>query len=229
MSLSVFFCCCCLGGFGTFLQFGTRNSCAGLFLKSPFRCDLVSSARSQIQWRWRLPSTRYIRRIDRALASFAGPMGSQRYCVAPGRLAPKGPERSCDADSREAHMTSMGFRKLFDERKVLRKPLSLAWRKLFKACSVTMWIEALLFMLSSMDCTSMPSWVQYRCMLLWSCLIALDLLGLVVEVASQLPKPKKPTDAWGRERSLDASRELLEVDDASCRSGRETLTMVPHP
>lgn len=55
----------------------------------------------------------YSQRTARAAASFAGPIGNQRYCVVAGSLLPKGPERSLEADSRVAQITMIGFQRFF--------------------------------------------------------------------------------------------------------------------
>lgn len=166
-------------------------------------------------------------RVDRTLASFAGPIGSQRYCVVPGRLVTKGPERNLDADSRVAQMTTIGFCKVSVESKEWLWPL--LWIKLFSACSETTWTDALLFMFSSMACADNPSCMQYFFMLLKSRLLALALNGPIVEFASRLPKPMNPTDTAGEARSREVSREPFEGSDVTCRSGRATLTVVPCP
>jgi len=156
-------------------------------------------------------------------------MGSQRNCVELGRLKPRGPERRLVADSRVAQMTMIGFRKLSVESREWRKSLSPVLDGSARTSSETMWIEALLFTLSSVASADMPSCVQYFFMLLRSRLFALALTGSVVESGSRVPKPKKPTDAGGEERSRDGLREMTDGAGARGRSGRDTLTVVPRP
>jgi hypothetical protein len=91
----------------------------------------------------------HLRRTAKAAANFAGPIGSQRYCVVFGSPRPNGPERSLDADSRVAQMTTIGFQRLFVASKERRESPSLIWDEFSRACSETTWIEALLFVSSS--------------------------------------------------------------------------------
>lgn len=44
-----------------------------------------------------------------------------------------------------------------------------------------------------------------------------------------VPKPKKPTDAGGEEKSSEFARDLVEGVGATGRNGIETLTVVPLP
>jgi hypothetical protein len=68
-------------------------------------------------------------------------------------------------------------------------------------------------------------------MLLRRRLLAFAFVGPVVEFASGVPKPKKPTDSGGggTEESCEASLESIEGAGARDLSGRETLTVVPRP
>jgi hypothetical protein len=183
----------------------------------------------------RKSSKRYLRRTARAAANFAGPIGSQRYCVVFGSPRPKGPERSLEADSRVAQMTMIGFHRLFAASRERRESLSLIWEEFSKACSETTWMDALLFVSSSVAYTGTPSCWQYLFMLLRRRLLAFALVGPAAELASGVPKPKKPTDSGGGgaggscEASLESPLESPEGAGARDLSGRATFTVVPRP
>ena len=189
----------------------------------------VSSAELSVLLTGRKSYRQYIRCIDSAPDNLVGPMGSQRYCVAPGRLRPKGPERSFDADSRVAQMTIIGMCRFSVENKDRCRFPSLTSIKACRVCSDTTWVAAVLFILSSVACKDIPSCVQYLFMLLRSLLSPLAWFDPLAEVANASPKPKNPTDAGREDRSRDASRELAEDDDNAFRRGTDTLTVVPRP
>jgi hypothetical protein len=96
-------------------------------------------------------------------------------------------------------------------------------------------MDALLFVSSSVAYTGTPSCWQYLFILLRRRLLAFALVGPAAELASGVPKPKKPTDSGGggAEESCEASLEspLESPEGAGARdlSGRETLTVVPRP
>jgi hypothetical protein len=173
----------------------------------------------------------YLRRTAKAAANFAGPIGSQRYCVVPGSPRPKGPERSLDADSRVAHMTTIGFQRLLAASSERRESRSLIWEEFSKACSETTWMDALLFVSSSVAYTGTPSCWQYLFMLLSRRLLAFALVGPVEAFASGVPKPKKPTDSGGGGVGISWGASLESPEGAGARDlrGRETLTVVPRP
>ena len=214
----------CLDIFGNRLCASSHNSFIGLKLSKHFLCEVVSSTLMGQE-----TYGQYIRRIDSAPDNLVGPMGSQRYCVAPGRLRPKGPERSFDADSRVAQTTIIGLCMLSFEKKDRCRFPSLTSIKACRVCSDTTWVAAVLFILSSVACKDIPSCVQYLFMLLRSLLSPLAWFDPLAEVANASPKPKNTTDAGREDRSRDASRELAEDDDNAFRRGTDTLTVVPRP
>jgi hypothetical protein len=80
----------------------------------------------------------YLRRTAIAAASFAGPIGSQRYWVVLGSPWPRAPERSLEADSRVAQMTMIGFHMLVVASRERRESVSLTWEECSRACSEIM-------------------------------------------------------------------------------------------
>jgi hypothetical protein len=59
--------------------------------------------------------------------------------------------------------------------------------------------------------------------------LAFVFVGPVMEFASGVPKPKKPTDSGGEGESCETSLESTKGAGARDLSGRETLTVVPLP